>query len=152
MTGSHQDATGCGDQRKHVAGLHQVRRFGVWARRDPNGVGAIGRRNSGADAVCSLDRNREVGPVHRSIVGSHRRQLQLRRMLGRDRHADQAAPVFRKKVDLFRRDEIGRENQIALVLAILVVHQDNDMTATDLLDQLGGRRKAARRLRWSGNG
>ena len=42
------------------------------------------------------------------------------------------------EVDRLRRDELGREDQIAFVLAILLVHQDDHAAALDIPDDLGG--------------
>src|SRR5207237_172573 len=55
------------------------------------------------------------------------------------RHAHQAAAVLGEEVDLVGRDELGAEHQVALVLAILVVDQDDDAAGADLRDDLGNR-------------
>src|SRR5690349_21112383 len=56
-----------------------------------------------------------------------------------DRHADRAAPVARQEVDLLGRDELRGEHQVALVLAVLVVDQDDDLAGLDRGDDLGDR-------------
>src|SRR5688572_30525394 len=60
-------------------------------------------------------------------------------MLGQDRHADEAAAVAREEVHLFRGDEIRCEHEITLVLAVFVVHQDDDAAGANLADDLGDR-------------
>src|SRR5262249_49339969 len=52
-------------------------------------------------------------------------QMQLVASLFSHRQANQTARVTGHEVDDFRRDLFGRANQIAFVLAVLVVH-DND--------------------------
>src|SRR5687768_14992175 len=58
-------------------------------------------------------------------------------MLGRDRHADQAAAMLRKEIDLLRRDEVRREHEVAFVLAVLIVDEHDDAAGLELGDDLG---------------
>src|SRR5262249_27399015 len=53
------------------------------------------------------------------------------------READQAARVRRHEVDVLGRDELGREHEVALVLAILVVDQDHHLAGADLVEGAG---------------
>ena len=57
-------------------------------------------------------------------------------MLLGDRHADQAAAVLGEEVDLLGSDELGGEDEVALVLAVLVVDQDDDLAGADRGDDL----------------
>src|SRR5207237_10130313 len=60
-------------------------------------------------------------------------------VLLRERHAYQAAAVLGDEIDLVRRDEFGGEDEVALVLAVLVIDQDHDPPGADLGDDLGDR-------------
>src|SRR4029077_16966955 len=53
--------------------------------------------------------------------------------------ANQAAAVRGEEIDLLGRDEVGRKEKIALVFAVLVVHQHDDASGTDLGDDLRDR-------------
>src|SRR5690606_6341513 len=66
----------------------------------------------------------EGGGHARAVLGRHRRQTQLPGAIGGDRQADQAARVLGHEIDLFRRRELGRDDDVALVLPILGVDQD----------------------------
>ena len=58
-------------------------------------------------------------------------------MLLGDRHADQAAAVLGEEVDFLGRDELRGEDEVALVLAVLVVDQDDDVAGADRRDDFG---------------
>src|SRR5262249_50166845 len=47
--------------------------------------------------------------------------------------------VLRQEIDLLRADELGGEHEIALVLAVLVVDQDDDLAGADRADDLDDR-------------
>ena len=55
-------------------------------------------------------------------------------MLARQRQADQAAAEARHEVDGLGRDMVGGDDQVALVLAVLVVDEDDHAAAADDLD------------------
>ena len=60
-----------------------------------------------------------------AIVGGHRRQPQLAAPAPcRQGQADQTAGLFDHEVDLIRGGELGGDDDVPLVLAILGVHQD----------------------------
>jgi hypothetical protein len=111
-------------------------RAGVVVDRDADGVRAIGRRDAGRHAVARLDRDREGGAEGRGVValGHHHRQPQLRDPVFRQREADEAAPVLGHEVDRLGRDRVGGHAQVALVLAVLVVGQDDLAAGADLGD------------------
>ncbi|MDQ1153523.1 hypothetical protein QE389_000722 [Brevundimonas sp. SORGH_AS 993] len=71
-----------------------------------------------------LDGDREGGLHALAIVGGHGRQAQLLGALGGDGQTDQAARLADHEVDLVRRGELGRNDDVAFVLAVLGVHQD----------------------------
>jgi len=78
--------------------------------------------------------------MDRAVARRHRRQPEPLRVLGGDRHADQPAAELREEVDLVGGYEIRREDEIALVLAILVIDQDRDAPGLELGDDVGDRR------------
>src|SRR5262249_14168130 len=75
---------------------------------------------------------------------------------GRHRQADEAAAVTRHEVDRFRRHLLGGDGQVALVLAIGIVHDDDHSSVADGLDgvldprerRIGRRRDSKRGDAW----
>jgi hypothetical protein len=57
------------------------------------------------------------------------------------RHTTETAAVFRHEVDRGRRDLLGGDRQIAFVLPILVVHDDDHLAVADRIDRLLDRSK-----------
>src|SRR5690606_40778631 len=75
-----------------------------------------------------------------TAVGRHHQgQAELAAALLRERQADQAAPVAGHEVDGLGRDEVRREDQVALVLAVFLVHEDDHPAGAELLDEFGYR-------------
>jgi hypothetical protein len=134
MAGTHQHAALDRLQRKDMAGLHDVRRPGVARHRGLDGGGAVGRGNAGGDAFGGFDRYGEVGAVGSAVTGSHHRQVELLAAFLGQRQADQAAAVFGHEVDGFGSDELGGEHQVALVLAVFLVDQDDHAAGAQLGD------------------
>ena len=103
------------------------------------------RRDAGGDALARLDRDGERGLVARAVRLAHQRQAELLDPLAGQRQADQAARVAGHEVDRVGRRELRRDDQVALVLAVLVIDQDEHAAVARLLDQLGGAREVVRR-------
>src|SRR5207248_5792557 len=55
---------------------------------------------------------------------------------GNDRHAHQAGPVPGHEADVLGRYQLGRDDQVALVLAILVVDHDHELAGLEVGDRL----------------
>ena len=90
-----------------------------------HGRRAIGGRNAGRRPALRLDRHAEGGLEPRRVLRHHQRNLELVEPLRRHRQTDQTAAVPRHEVDRLRRDLLGRDRQIAFVLPILVVDDDD---------------------------
>jgi hypothetical protein len=70
------------------------------------------------------------------VVLRHRRDRELPQPLPTHRNADQAARFGCKPVDLLGVDQLGGENQVALVLAAGVVQDNRKATRCDLIDRI----------------
>ena len=70
------------------------------------------------------------------IARGHRRQLQALAALFGQREADQAAPEAGHEVDRLGRHVIGREDQVALVLAVFLVDEDDHAAGGEVGDEL----------------
>ena len=136
VAGADQDSAVARDQREDVARRDDVvggaRRIG----RHLDRMGAIGGRNAGSDAFLGLDRNGEGRAHALAVLGGHRRQAQLLGALGRQGQADQAPRIADHEVDLVRRGELGRNDDVALVLAVLGIHQDVGAAVAGVLDNV----------------
>ena len=134
--GANQNAAVLGDQRKHVAWRDDVARIPGWIDRHGDGVGPVVGGYPRRHPFPRLDRDGEGCAVTRLVLGGHRRQAQLSRTLCADRQADQAARMLGHEVDLVGRGKLGRDDDIALVLAVLGVHQDVGTAIAGVLDNI----------------
>ena len=108
----------------------------MWIGRDGDldGARTIAGTDAGGHAVTGLDAQREGGAEWRPAL-RHHRQIQALHLARRQRQADQAAAKLGHEVDGLRRGVFGGEDQIAFVLAILVIHEDDGLTGADLCDR-----------------
>ncbi len=137
VAGAGQHAAGLGDQREDVAGLVQVRRPRIGSDRGADGVGAVGGGDAGGHALGGLDADREVGLELRGVGAHHRRQPELAGALAGQRQAHQATAVGDHEIDVRRLDQLGGHDQVAFVLAVLVVDDHHHAAGADLFQQFG---------------
>ena len=71
------------------------------------------------------------------VLRDHLREVEAPGEGGGHRHADETARVGRHEVDVLRRRELGGANEVALVLALLVVRHDHDPARPELVENLG---------------
>ena len=136
LPGALEHAAGAGAQREDVSGLDEVvgGRGGIDG--DLDRAGAVVRGDPGGDAFARLDRDGERCAEGRLVLVGHLAQPELLTPLRREAEADQAAGVRRHEVDRLGRDELRRDREVALVLAVLVVDHDDEPARADLLDGL----------------
>ena len=149
LSGPDEHAAVVGSQRKHVAGPHEVGRPGVVAGDQADGPRAVGGRNARGDPRGRVDRYRKCRAVEGRVLRHLREQDQLVGAGVGQGQADHAAAVRGHEVDDSRRDFLGGADEVALVLAGLVVHQDNHppglQVHQDVFNRIHGSRN--RRLR-----
>ena len=136
-----EHAAGLGLEREHVAGLDELARARLRVDRDLDRAGAVGGGDAGADAGARLDRDRERGLERRLVLGRHQVEPELVAALGGERQADQPASLLGHEVDRLGGDELRGHRQVALVLAVLVVADDDHLALADVLDRLLDRRE-----------
>jgi len=136
LTGAHEHAAGARAERKDMAGRDELLGPAVGARRDADGVRAIGGADPGGDARARLDAHREGGAERRTGAPGrgHHRQIEPGDGVFGERQADEAAPMRGHEVDGLGRDELRRHREVALVLAILVVDEDDHLARADVGD------------------
>src|SRR3989338_2563282 len=134
MPGSHQHTAVLKNERKNMARLHDVRRPRVAIGCRLNGARAVSGGNAGGHARCRFDGQRKVGAKRRTVVAHHQWQIQLLAMLFCQRQADQPTAMPGHEVDHFRRNKFGGKYQVALVLAVFLVHQHDHAPGAYLRD------------------
>ena len=136
MARAHQHPAILGDQRKDMARPDKIGAAGIAVRQIADRRGAVVGRDAGRGAVAVIDRNGKGGAVDRIIVGDHRRQMQAARDLGRQWRADDAAGMADDERHLLRRGVDRSDDQIALVLAVVVIGDDDDLAGGERVDRL----------------
>ncbi len=137
VTRAHQHAAVYCLQRENVAGLHQIVRPCARGDGSLHRARAVRRRNAGAHTLRRLYRYRECRAFFVAVARHHGRQLQVFAVLARQRQADQAAAKACHEVDGLRRHVVGRQHQVALVLAVFFVHQNHHAPSAQLGHDVG---------------
>ena len=70
---------------------------------------------------------RKAGALGLGVAQHHRAEVELRRPFGGDRHADHTGRVVQEEGEGLGRGELGRHDEVALVLPVLVVDDDHDL-------------------------
>ncbi len=139
VAGAGQHAARLSDQREDVARLVQVRRLGVGLHRGTDGVRAVMRRDAGGDALGGLDADREIGLELRGIGLHHRRQAEIGGAGAVQRQAHQATAMGDHEVDVAGLDQLGGHDQVAFVLAVFVIDDDDHAAQADVFQDFRNR-------------
>ena len=129
-----EHATWAGAQREDVARHLNVGRTLRGVNSDPAGVGTIGSGDARRNALARLDRDRKGRLVGRHVVRNHRLQAKFVAALGRQSQTDQTARMRRHKVDVVSSDELGRHAEVALILAVWRIDNDDHFATSNILD------------------
>ena len=131
---AHEHATLAVAQGEDVPGPGQLPRLrgrvGEGARR----VGAVRGADAGADAVAGVHGDRVGRAQLVLVVRGHQRDLEPLQHVAGHRHADHAAGVADREGHQLRRRLRGGEDDVALVLAVLVVDDDHGPAGRDVGD------------------
>ena len=133
-----EHAAGPGPERKDVARTAQIGRDRGGIDGHVNGGGAIGGRDAGGDAEppLGIDADGERGGQLLGVPLGHLRQAELVAALTGERQTDQPPPVQGHEIDHLGRGQLRGTDEIALVLAILVVGHDDDLAVSQVVDGL----------------
>ncbi len=151
------------NRRLGVAGTLEHAALGVAQREDVTGTGKVAgtcRRitqrldrdrpircgDPGGRAVAVVDGVHERRALRLGVVVDHQRNVERLEAVAREWRADHARGVTDEKGDGLGGGVLGRHDEVALVLAVLVVDDDDDLTATDRCDGVGDRGEDARGL------
>ena len=102
--------------------------------RDADSARPVGCGNAGGDAFAGLNRDSEGGLVAGAVVAAHQFQAELFDAFAGKRQADQSAAVGSHEVDRVRSCHLRGDNEIALVLAVFVIDQDEHAPVARLVD------------------
>src|SRR5260221_3241627 len=140
---AHEHAPVHGAQREHVAGTGQVARFGPRRDGGQHGPRAIAGGDAGRGSLLGFDGHAERGAELRVVllVAHHERDAQLVQALPRHGQADEAAPIAGHEVDDLGGDLLRGDGEVALVLAVLVVHDHHHPALPDVVDGVGDARE-----------
>ncbi len=126
MPGAHQHPAGPRDQRKDVAGPHEIGSAAVVIREGAYSVTPFLCRNSSGQTVANVYRHCECGAKRRLVFGDHRLKMQAASLLGTKRRADNSRSIADDECHLVGRAMRGRDKEIALVFAVIIVsNHDN---------------------------
>jgi hypothetical protein len=134
MAGPHQHAALAGDQRKHMAGAHEIIGADIAIGERAHGVGAFFSRDAGGQAVFDIHRDRERGGQRRIIGRHHRVEPQALGAGRRHGRADDAGGVAHDERHRFGRAVLRRDEQITLVLAVIIIGDDQHRALLEGVD------------------
>ena len=134
VPGAHQHAALAGDQREDVARPHEVLGGGVVARERQRRAGPLLGGDAGGEPHLVVDADRERGRHRRVVARHHRFEVQALRLLLVDRRTQDAAGVADHEGDLLGRRLRRGHDEVALVLAVVVVHHDHEVAGGDGAD------------------
>ena len=110
-------------------------RFGIDGGAD--GVGAVGGGDAGGDAFAGLDGLGKRGAEARGVLLRHGEEAQVVGAFLGEGEADEAAAIAGHEVDGFGRDVLGGQGEVALVLAVFVVDDDDHAAGADIGERAG---------------
>ena len=93
-----------------------------------------------------VDAHGEGGLVVVGVLGDHLLKAELVRQIAAHRHADEALGHAGHQVDVGLGGELGGADHVAFVFAVGVVHHDDDVAGTQLVERLGDGVHAHRRV------
>ena len=125
MAGAHQHTAIHRLQREDVAGLHQITGLGLGGYCGLHGAGAVGGRDASGDALGRFDGGGKGRAFFVGVARHHGGELQALAAFTREGEADQATAKAGHEVDGVGGDVVCRQHQVALVLAVFFVHQND---------------------------
>ena len=131
LAGPLDHAAAARAQGEHVTGTQQVVGLGGRVDRHLHRRRAVLRRDAGGGPPLGLDRDAERRLEAGGILRHHERNLEFVEPLRRHRQADEAAPVLRHEVDRLGRDLVGSNRQVALVLPVFIVDDDDHLSLAE---------------------
>jgi hypothetical protein len=127
VAGADEDAALPRAQREHVARAAQVTRQCPRIGEGPDRAGAARGRHAGTGADV-VDADGEGRPVGVGVVGDHLREPECRTLLLAHRCADDAGGLPDDERHLLVGDQLGRDDEVALVLPVGIVDDHHHLS------------------------
>ena len=89
-----------------------------------------------AETPLGVDAHGERGGLILGVAIGHLRQAELIATVAGERETDEPAPMQGHEVDHLGRDQLGGANEVALVFAVFVVRDDDDLAVLQVFDGL----------------
>ena len=137
LAGAHQHAAPAGPEGKDVTGAHQILGAGIRVHRRADGVRAVMGADTGGDALGGLDGHGEGGLKGRLVFAHHGGQAQAIHLVRNKAEADETPAMGGHEVDGLGGHHLGGHGEVAFVLTVLVIHQDDHLTVANILNGLG---------------
>ena len=128
-------------ERHYMSGPHEVCRLRVRLDGCEDGVRALRGRDAGRRPEPRVDLLEEGRAEARRVLRRLRPERKRVRLLAREREADEPPPVADHEVHRIGRDALGRDVEVALVLAVFVIDEDDHPALPDLVEYLRNRRE-----------
>jgi len=124
VAGALKNASGTCPKRKNMSGLNELVGRGGRIGKEADGRATVGRADPCRDPFCGIDRDGEIRPVAFAVIGDHWIETEAFELVLHGRHADKSSSVPDHHVDGFRGGGRCRHDEVALVLAVLIIHYD----------------------------
>ncbi len=131
MAGAHQHAAFAGYQRKDMAGSGEIRSACVWVGEVANRHIAVAGGNACGRAVFEVYGNGKGGGVGAIVFRDHGVEIEAFCLFPWHGRADDAGGVAHDKGHFFRRAVHRGNDQIAFVFAVVIIHDNNDLTGLE---------------------
>ena len=118
------------DEREHVSGSGEIRARRRVRSDDAHRLKPIRGGNAGRNIFRGVYGNGERRAVAAGVVAHHHGQFETPRRSRGNANADDSAAIANLHCDLLGGQRFRRENEVALVLAIFVVHDEHAFTGT----------------------
>ena len=99
-------------------------------------MGAVVRRNAGRNSFLRLDRHRERGLLGSAVELRHHRNAQRVRTLLCECETDEPAAIPGHEIYRLRRAHLRRNHEVAFILSVFCVDENEHAPVAGVLDQL----------------
>ena len=133
LAGAHEHPPGLRPQGEDMSGADEILGPGIRGDGRQDGRCPVGGGNTGRHAVARIDRDGKGRAEGRGILLHHHGEFRAIHLLLAQGEADEPPAVRGHEVDGLGGDQLGRHGQIAFVLPVLVVHEDDHLPCLDRL-------------------
>ena len=137
LAGANEDSAAAGAKREDMAGAGEVVRGGARINGDLDGAGAVVGGDSGGDTFARFDSFSKCGAEAGGVLVGHGAEAEVVSALLGEGKADEASSVTGHEVDGLGSDELGGKSEVAFILAVLVVDNDDHAAGADFFQGSG---------------